>query len=119
MRSSSLLQRLQNAPGLDRHRVVHSVHLDHLVHARDVEDQLGAGFIRRAAADEAGVAALRDDWRFGFDAKLDDGSDFFGIGRFDHHQRLAEIFFPPVVGVGREVAGDDVGVTDNRTQSLD
>jgi hypothetical protein len=86
----------------------------HAVHPRKRQHHLVAGRARRAAADEAGVAALRDERDARFGAGRDDRGDLGGRTGPHDGERGAAVAAAPVGqvrggvrGVGEDLAGAD------------
>ena len=73
-----LLQRLQDAAGLDRHRVADGIDVQHAVHAAERQHDAAVRRPGRGAAHQAGVATLRHDGDAVLVAKPDDLGDFLG-----------------------------------------
>ena len=99
-----LLQRLQHAAGLGGERQVGAVDGAHAVQARQAEQHLRAAGIGHAAADQAGVAALRHHAGAVRGAGPQHGSHLRGVGRAHHGQRTAAEALAPVQLPGRQVA---------------
>ncbi len=81
MTARGLLQRLQNAAGLDRHRVADRIDVQHAVHAAERQHDAGVRRPGRGPAHQAGVATLRHDGDAVLMAKPDHFGDFLGAGR--------------------------------------
>ena len=104
----------QYAAGLDGHREIDRVDRADAVHAAEGEDDVGPVLGRDAAADEAGVAALRHDRQPGFGADSHHCRDLCGR-RGPYHEpggtapeaaRLDQVGFL-VRRIGDPTAGSD------------
>ena len=121
MLRSRLLNGLQDHARLDRHRIADQVDVDDTCHAIEREHDLAALPVRDAAADQAGVAALRHHRDLLGCAELHDIRDFLCVGRPHHGERVAYKAFAPVgdVGMLALVVGDQTLVADDGAQLFD
>jgi hypothetical protein len=73
-----LLKRLQNAAGLDRHRIPDGIDIEHAVHPAQRQHDASVRRPRRGPAHQAGVATLRHDRDAVLMAEPHDLRDFLG-----------------------------------------
>jgi hypothetical protein len=120
-RGGGFLHALQRAARFDGDRVVDRVDGAHAIHAAQRQQDRAAAVVRRAAADQAGVAALRHDRRARLHAQLHDGGDFRCRGRPHDGLRAAGVALAPVGEIRRRVRGlgQHVGCADRRLQLLE
>jgi hypothetical protein len=116
-----LLQRLQDAAGLDGHRIADRVDLDHLVHAAERQQDATVRGIRRGAAHQPGVAALRHDRDAMLEAEFYDLGDFLGRCRPHHDgggadQRAAPVAHERLLAL---VVQDQPLVADDGAQAVE
>ncbi|GAB1575955.1 hypothetical protein BPNSA17_07880 [Bordetella petrii] len=105
-----LLHRLQDAAGLDRDRVVVGIDVADAVQARRRQQHRLAGVVRRGAAAQPGIAALRHHRRAMLRAQAHRLRDLGGAARPDDGLRRAAVAAPPILQVGFGVgAGQDMG----------
>ncbi len=106
-----LLHGLQDAPGLHGDGVVVGVQRAHGGEPGGGQDDRGAGIVRRGAAAQARVAALRHHRHAMLGAHLDGGRHVGGRAGADHRQRRAAIAAAPIQHIGIRVrARQHVGV---------
>lgn len=90
MTACGLLKRLENAAGLDRHRVADGIDVQHAVHAAERQHDAGVRWPGRGPAHQTGVATLRHDRDAVLMAKPDDLRDFLGAARTNDGARAAD-----------------------------
>ncbi len=111
------LQRLQHAAGFGGEREIGLVEGADAVHALQAQQHLRAAGVGHAAADQAGVAALRHDRHAGFGTGAHHGGHLGRAARPHDGQRAAVPAATPIQFPGRQVArGEHVGGSDGAAQ---
>ena len=115
----ALLRVQQHHAGLAGHGVGGGVDLADAVHPPQREHDFAV--VRRLAADQAGVAALRHERGAVFVGELADRGDFRGRARPQHQRRVAVIQAALLGDIGRDVGGigDGIFVADDRAEAGD
>ena len=118
-RLRGLLHRLQQAAGLDRHRVVVGVDLTDAVEPGQQQHDRAAAGVGRGTAAQAGVAALRHDRHAGGSAAAQHRRHLGGAARTHHRARGAAEMAAPVDQKGRGLlAAQHMGGADQGAQAL-
>ena len=109
----------EDAAGLDRHRVVAGIDRADTVQPLERQHQRPAAVVRHAAADHAGVAALRHDRHAVRRTPADDRGDIGGALRQRYGQRPAAPPLAPVDDVGLQfVVGGQQPAVEGGAQRL-
>ena len=117
--AGALLRDLQHHAGLAGHGVGGGVDLANLVQPPQRDDDLA--MMRGLPANQAGIAALRDQRNFVFAGELADRG-YFGGGAGPQHQRRAAVEQVALLGdVGRNIGGvrDRIFVADDSAELCD
>ena len=98
-----ILNGFERCAGLRCERVAGCIDGADRLHAVEAEHDLSARLERGLAADQSGIAALRDDGDALLMRELQDRADLARRSRPEHHWRAPEIAVAPLLAVGLNI----------------